>query len=407
MKICFCSLLLPNEKELLSKTKSKLSFSRHKFGMSVLEGVEENLKNDITVMNIINTVNFPKYKQLLFPTQRWSHNGQSKNFHIGYINLFGIKYLMQRSNLKRHLKKWIRQQPANEPLIIYVQDMYFPSVTAALSVSKKYANVKTCLMTGDLNGKYGLAPDSNPLKNKLIRLKDDYINKKIKQFNSFVLVTKYMADAMEVSDYPFTVMECLYSADQNHFSEIKNENHTEKTIFYAGALREEYGIIHLLRAFSLIKEENYRLLLAGGGDAVDDIKNYEKKDSRIKYLGFIAPSDVTAYQNAADVLVNPRTSEHEFVKYSFASKNMECLASGKPYIAHKLPCNPPEYDEYIQYPDNDSDEALKDKIIEVCNMDALQKDLLCKKSRDFILNEKNPKNQCAKIVQMLKKISEE
>lgn len=404
MKICFCSLLLPNEEELLSKTKAKLSFSRHKFGLSVLEGLEENLKGNLTVMNIINTVNFPKYKQLIFKTQCWSHNKKAKDYHLGYVNLFVIKYLTQAFTLKRKLEKWIKQHPAQEKLILYVQDMYFPSIMAVLSVCKKYKNVKTCLMTGDLTGKYGLTPDSNPLKSKLILLKDKYVNKKIKLFDSFVLVTKYMANAMGVSDYPYTVMECLYSVDANDLSKVNNKNQLEKTLFYAGALREEYGIIHLLRAFSLIQDSSYRLLLAGGGEAVEVIKKWIKKDKRIKYLGFISPSEVTAYQEISDVLINPRTSEHEFVKYSFASKTMECLVSGKPYIAHKLPCNPPEYDAFIQYPENESDEALRDKMIEVCEMEKKEKDLLCEKSRKFIIEEKNPKKQCEKIVKMLKKI---
>lgn len=403
MKICYCSLLLPEPEKLMSKTKSKLSFSRHKFGLSVLEGLEANAKEPVTVMNIINTVNYPKYKQLFFRTQKWSHNEHAKDLHIGYVNLFAIKYITQYLGLKRRLKRWIKEN-ANDNLIIYVQDMYFPSVCAATSVAKKYPNVKTCLMTGDLNGKYGLAPDSSPLKNFLIKKKDGYINQKVQDFDSFVFVTKYMAEALNVAEKPYTVMECLYSAQENSLSPIDNSDKPEKIIFNAGALREEYGIHHLLRAFSLIEDEHYRLWIAGGGSAVEEIKKYEEKDSRIRYLGFISPNKVEQYQNMSTALINPRTSEHEFVKYSFASKNMECLASGKPYIAHKLPCNPPEYDEYVQYPSDESDEALKAKMIEVCEMSREEKDMLCKKCRNFILNEKNPQKQCKKVVEMLERL---
>ena len=403
MKVCYCSLLLPDAEKLMSKTKSKLSFSRHKFGVSVLEGIDYNLNGNVTVFNIINTVNFPAYKQLIFRSEDWSHNNKSKNRHIGYINLFIIKYITQYIMLKRNLKRWIKENSEDE-LVIYVQDMYFPSVCASLSVAKKRKNIKTCLMTGDLNGKYGLAHDSNGFKNWLLKKKDDYINKKIKTFDSFVLVTKFMAEAMGVQDKPTAIMECLYSPGNSELYDVSNKDTTEKIIFNAGAIREEYGISHLLRAFSMIEDEHYSLWIAGGGDGVNEVKEYEKKDSRIKYLGFITPKQVEEYQQKATVLINPRTSEHEFVKYSFASKNMECLASGKPYIAHKLPCNPPEYDEFIQYPVDETDEALKNKIIEVCEMSSHEKNEIATRSRNFILDEKNPQKQCEKIVEMLKKL---
>lgn len=400
MKICYCSLLLPDAEKLMRKTKSKLSFSRHKFGTNILEGLDYNSNGNVTVFNIINTVNFPQYKQLIFKTEEWSHNNKSQNRHVGYINLFIVKYITQYLMLKKNLKRWIKEN-GDEQLVIYVQDMYFPSVCAALATAKKRKNVKTCLMTGDLNGKYGLASDCSKFKNWLIEKKDNYINKKIKEFDSFVLVTKFMAEAMGVQDKPNTIMECLYSPENSKLYEVDNKETSEKIIFNAGAIREEYGISHLLRAFSMIQDENYRLWIAGGGDGVDEVKEYEKKDSRIKYLGFISPKQVEEYQQIATALINPRTSEHEFVKYSFASKNMECLASGKPYIAHRLPCNPVEYDDFIQYPINETDEALKDEIIKVCEMTKQERDKIGIKSRNFILKEKNPMKQCKKIYDML------
>jgi glycosyltransferase involved in cell wall biosynthesis len=406
MKICFCSLLLPDAEKLMCKTKCKLPISRHKFGMNVLKGLEANCPGDITVMNIINTVNFPKYKQLVFPTENWSHNEKSTDYHIGYINLFGIKYLTQYHNLKKHLKAWAKANP-NEKLVIYVQDIFFPSVMAALSVAKKFPNIKTCLMTGDLYGKYGLSPNCNPLKNWLLSQKDKFVETRIPQFDSYVLATKYMAQAMGVQDKPVTVMECLYAPETSQLPEIQNRTAKEKIIFYAGAVREEYGILHLIRAFSLISDPNYRLWIAGGGAGAKAVQKAAESDPRIVFLGFISPREVLERQQLATLLVNPRTSENEFSKYSFASKNMECLASGKPYVAHKLLCNPPEYDHYICYPDAETDEALAKKMVEVCEMSSSERDELAQRSRDFILQEKNPHSQCKKVVEMLREISSE
>lgn len=105
----------------------------------------------------------------------------------------------------------------------------------------------------------------------------------------------------------------------------------------------------------------------------------------------------------ATVLVNPRTTELEFVKYSFASKTLECLASGKPYIAHKLPCDPPEYNGPIIYADNESDEAVAAKIVEICELPDNERDEIGQKAREFVLTQKKPKVMCKKIVDMLYK----
>lgn len=114
-----------------------------------------------------------------------------------------------------------------------------------------------------------------------------------------------------------------------------------------------------MNAFTSISGKEYRLWLAGDGNAVPYLKEIMKKDCRIEYLGFLTPIQVDERQKRATALISPRIAgNYEYVKYSFPSKTMECLASGKPYIAHKLPCDPDEYGSVIQYAENESDEAL-------------------------------------------------
>lgn len=85
---------------------------------------------------------------------------------------------------------------------------------------------------------------------------------------------------------------------------------------------------------------------------------------------------------------------------------MECLASGKPYIAHRLPCDPPEYGDYIQYADNETDEGLCKKIIEICELPQRKRDELGKRAQRFIQSEKNPNVMCKCIVEMWQRMVE-
>ena len=194
-------------------------------------------------------------------------------------------------------------------------------------------------------------------------------------------------------------MECPYKISFLKET-IEDKEKDRKVIMYAGTLQEDYGLWHLIHAFLLICDDKYFLQIAGSGDMAEEIKQLSEKNDRIQYLGFISPAEVSEYQQRADILVNPRTSAYEFVKYSFPSKIMEYLASGTPYVGHRLPCIPSEYDLYIQYPKDESDEALMEKIVEICELSLEERKAIGEKARNFIIEEKNPKVMCKKIVHM-------
>ena len=414
MKVAYCSLLLPEEKKLSERSKKRLSgISLHKFTHAVIGGLDKNLPaNSLSIFNIINTVNYPNFPDLVFKTEKWSHIRDSEDWHIGYINLFGIKYITQSIGLYLKLKKWINS--IDMPCcIICVHHIYFPSMFAAYLLKQKYRQkVRICLITGDMTGKFGLVSQYKPnLKQYMITGMNKMIDAIAKRFDCFVFATRAMASAFGVENKPFVVLECAYLEPEylslSRDIMFKQLPHNKKIIFYAGALREEYGIPHLLRAFSMIDSGNYCLWLAGDGNAVPIIKKYPHHCENIEDLGFLTPHAVEARQQVATVLISPRTSQLEFVKYSFPSKTMECLASGKPYIAHKLPCDPPEYAHYIQYASNESDEALKDKIVEICNLSQEERDAIGARAKDFVLKEKNPYVMTKRIVKMWKAIVNE
>lgn len=410
MNIAYCSLLLPEEKKLSERTKERLSgISLHKLSTAVISGIEHNTDKPVSIFNIINTLNYPKFPQIIFKTENWSHVNGGKDWHIGYVNLIGIKYLTQAWNQYRKLDAWIKEH-SGERCLICVHHIYYPSMLAATMIKKRYGErVITCLMTGDMNGKYGLVSQFKPnLKQRMLHFVENCIDTMAQKFDCFIFVTKEMAKGFHVEKKPFVVMECTYTAPI-YISERESLNLTgaeERIIFYAGALREEYGVIHLLRAFSLIKDNRYRLWLAGGGAAESRIREFADRDRRIEFLGFITPQEVDRRQKAATVLISPRTAQYEFVKYSFPSKTMECLASGKPYIAHRLPCDPPEYGDYIQYADNETDEGLCKKIIEICELPQRERDVLGKRAQRFIQSEKNPNVMCKCIVEMWQRMVE-
>lgn len=393
MKVAYCSLLLPKEKKIAERTKERLSgISNHKVTVAEIAGIDTNLGTAVDIFNIINAVNFPKFPQILFKSEKWNHSKEKNHvdYHLGYVNIFGIKYITQYLKMYRYLKKWIKDL-GTQSGVICVHNIYLPNMYASVRLKRKYKDkVKICLNTGDIPGNFGLKSQNNKnLKQFLIEnFVDKNVMKLAKKFDCFVFVTDAMANAFEVEDKPYTVVECAYTPTLDYKISRKCEAN-EKIIFYAGSIREEYGISHLLRAFSMIKGLNYKLIICGGGPAEKIVNEYAKKDTRVCYLGFISPQEVLKYQMQATVLVSPRESKYEYVKYSFPSKSVDSLASGIPYIAHRLPCDPPEYEDYILYA-KETDEGLRDKIVEICEMSDWERKRIGEKAKRFILEEKTP-----------------
>ena len=122
----------------------------------------------------------------------------------------------------------------------------------------------------------------------------------------------------------------------------------------------------MLNSFNLLPTtNNYQLWICGNGDAKDVVEELAKKDSRIKYYGLIPRDEVLKLQQEADLLINPRFSTDEYTLYSFPSKTIEYMLSSTPVLMHRLPGIPDEYEPYIFYGEDESDEGFAKKIYEI------------------------------------------
>ena len=398
MKYIFCGYMFPEVEADIKKMKTPPSVSAHKFQINILKGLIEN-GQDVYVLNIPRYRYYPHLRKIIIKSSKFLLDGKQYGQNVGFLNLPGINYITQYFALKRATTRCLKENTGECTTLISFNG-YLPRDKAMLEIKRKNKNILLCNVLGDLHGKYGTRVEYG-LKKKIVSCIENKDDELLKEYDAFAFLTKYMTTALGVEQKPSVIVEGMF-ADPIEKSETVPTD--EKVIFYAGAVSLLYDIRHLLDAFEMVKGSNYRLRIAGSGDAVDTVKEYAIQDPRIEYLGRIAPSEVASHQQRATVLVNPRTSGHEYVKYSFPSKNMECLASGKPCIAHDLICNPPEYKEYIQYPADESDEALAHKIVEICELPEAERAAIGRRAREFILREKNPKKQMEKVVRMLQTV---
>ena len=218
----------------------------------------------------------------------------------------------------------------------------------------------------------------------------------IDEIDSFVLLTSQMKDRLNVRNRPWMLMEGIYENRKYNF-----DNEKSKAILYSGKLDNRFGIKELLFAFMKIDIKDVQLWICGIGSERKIVEECMKKDSRIKYFGFVDQQKVFEMQRKALLLVNPRKPEGEYTKYSFPSKTMEYMASGTPVVMYDLPCIPVSYKPYLILLKDQRGDELKDVLIEWLNKPREYLDLFGNQAKDFILKYKTSEKQIKRFVEFL------
>lgn len=390
--IIFLSGLFPKqqEEEILNDSKGVIQFAANTLQWAILEGlIENNCK--MKSLNLPFVGSYPsKYLRKSFLERVFLYaNVEIKNVHFSNIILY--KFFSRYINLKKELNKIALK---NEVLLIYSMNLSF--VLAAVQTKRRYKNVKICLIVPDLP--QFMNETQNVFYKILKNVEIHYLKKYLKKIDYFVLLTKAMASYLEIENKPWVVVEGIASQTKRVHINRQDE---EVVLLYTGTLAKRYGIINLLKAFKEIPNKNFRLFISGDGDGKAEINEAIKVDSRIKYYGQLANSEILKMQSDADILVNPRLPDLEFTKYSFPSKTMEYLSSGTATIMYRLDGVPEEYYPYFFTPDTTSVEDLKSKILEISKFEKSYLTVFGKAAQKFIEDNKNAKIQTEKIINLL------
>ena len=77
------------------------------------------------------------------------------------------------------------------------------------------------------------------------------------------------------------------------------------------------------------------------------------------------------------------------------------MVSGTPVLTTDLPGMPQEYKDYVFIIEDYSHEGIKEKLIEIADMDKKKLDEVGIKAREFVLTKKNNTVQASRIVEMI------
>lgn len=389
MKVNFIGGFFPKNRisEYVKNSSGEVHYAANSLQQSIITGLESFESVSTNLITLPFLINFPAYKEKVI-------RGEATEDYriVPYINIKFIDNISKAVNLRKVIKREIKNE-TDDVLLIYGLFDYF-----LLSIPKHYKN-KVCLIVPDLPRMMG--GDMNKLKVKIyIWYVETIIRRNIKKVDCFVFLSKSMNEIVNVYNKPWVVVEGIYNNKQDIARQDKEQ---EKVILYTGTLDRRYGILDLLKAFTIISKDNYRLWICGEGEGKKNVERFAEKDSRINYFGQIPTEKVLELQKRATILVNPRKNDSEYTKYSFPSKTMEYLASGTPTVMYKLDGVPEEYYPYFFSPEDNSVQALSRELIKVAELPDSSLLNFGQKAKEFIVQYKNPTVQVGKILTLIEK----
>lgn len=376
-------------------------FAAHNFDSAVLNGFAQQDDIDFHCISVPGCGSFPNNNKR-FLTKPEVYELFGENVHsIGFCNLV----ILNKISIILHLAKAIIHFSKNSQH--EVVDVVISTATIYLQIAFRLARffsskkLRLTTIICDVPVIMDEMSQSRSLKMKIRSLMDKYCMKLLNKSNFLVLMTEQTMDFFN-KDINHIVMEGIYKVP-GIVNPITDRTDGKEIILYAGTISRQFGILNLVSAFEQI--DNYdsdsELWICGSGDTKQILEEKSATNPRIKFFGLVAVERARSFQQEATILVNPRTSEGAYTKYSFPSKTMEYLASGKSVIMNAIPCIPIEYFNYAFAPQNEAVEELSKTIQMVMAMDKKDRIERQVKGREFIYNHKNSKTQVGRIIQMI------
>lgn len=403
VNICLLFGIFPHslKSEIEQKSKGAIQYAADALQKSFIAGLTEHY-NNVNIVNLPFISSYPRYyKEMKAPKgfiDKVKDGVEGKSY--SYINMPFVKFPSKRLSALRGLKEWGNKVNGQKVIIIY--SAHSPLIKAAVKYKEQFdRGTKIILIVPDLPE--FMAQKRSGYIEFLKKIDEHSLWKLYRKIDGFILLTEFMRERLPISDKPYRVIEGIFNPNDQHEAEYQ----TKRTIFYGGTLARRYGVMNLVNAFIKVDKHDYILEICGMGDTKEDICKIASEYPNIHYLGRLTREEVLIKQREASLLVNPRTPEGEFTRYSFPSKTMEYLASGVPTLLYKLPGIPDEYYNYCYSITDLGEDALASKIKEILDKPDNEIKELGNNAKDFILNKKNPIEQCIKLRDLISEITKD
>jgi len=386
---------------VINNDKSFPQLAANKLGWMFIDGFESHFGRHLTVFSVINVSSYPGFSKILISARPATTRSGNDLVYIPYVNIKYLKHAMIVLTAFLMLMKWAtRFGKQKKVLVSYSMYAPFPVLSRLMAV---FFRVKTILIVPDVP-EYMRIGTFTPWHMKVIlkinQMQSYYFTK---YMDGYVFLTKYMTEKFPVKKGRFAVVEGCVEAAGDAAGRKKGSRRKEsgRILLYAGQLNSEYGVGLLLSAFRGIDNPDFRLWIFGDGPMREEVIRHCGRDNRIEYRGVVNSDELSGIYQEVTAVINPRTSGGIFTRYSFPSKILDYLKSGKPAILCKLDGIPEEYFRYAYVIEEENEKGFAKKIVEVLSKTDAELDSFGEKARSWVEENKNSRTQVGKIVRII------
>lgn len=279
---------------------------------------------------------------------------------------------------------------------ILVYSAHVPFMIAAVLAGRVFGRRQLAIIVLDLPeymGAMGLAQKLFGGINQML------FYKLIRFFDKVVVLTAAMIPRLGIEPANTVVVEGIVTPGDHNATRVDTSG--ESIFLYTGTLALRYGIKELVDGFQMVDSDDTALWVCGAGEGADYVAAAAAADPRIRFFGQVDRSKALELQAQASFLVNPRGGEDEFVRYSFPSKVMEYLASGRPTIMYHLPGIPNDYDGHYLPISADGAAGIASALTAALAMTPDARAAMGNAAESFVRANKGPREQVRRIIDLL------
>jgi glycosyltransferase involved in cell wall biosynthesis len=396
--LLLCGYFEPKyQEEIGRKTKTWVENAANTFQERLIEGLTSQ---DIS-LTVISAPLFgawpTAYSDIYFNGFEAGESDQNIEY-VTFNNVWGYRNISRASSLKKSVNRFLKTSSDSEKAII-IYGAHTPYMEAACYAKKICPSIHLCLVLPDLPQYMNLSRNSHPVYDFFKRIDIQKMQRLNLSIDSYMLLTKHMGEAFGIGGRPYIVVEGL----SNGVFCAPCITTGIKKVAYAGKLEESFGVKRLVEAFKMLDNDSVELVICGGGELVEYIRSCSKSDKRITYKGIVPAEEAREILQNAFVLVNPRTNDSDYTKYSFPSKNIEYLQTGNTVVGYMLDGIPEDYTNFMICPDGSSVNALKNALEKALKLSDTDRRATSEKAKNYILAHCEKNSVAKQLIDMIAK----
>ncbi len=314
---------------------------------------------------------------------------------ISYLNFPIVKQLWQIVNVYRTAKKMVIKEKADTVFCFNL----FPQIGIPMRwLKRKFPYLDTVCLLADLP-----IDDNTERKGVSVWLRNIMEKstwKSMKVCDKYIVLNKEVIRKYLPNKEYIVIDGGVSDDDVKKYEDYvaKNEEHS---IMYCGALTEYNGILNLLQAMQLVKDEDIYLDIYGGGYLEDVVRSAAQQRRNIRYHGRVDNQTIIKKQREAWLLINPRVINDPIAEVTFPSKTFEYMLSGTPVLTTRLNGYSEEYDGKMIFTESDSAEKIAEGIEKVKRMGKEELQSISCEAKKFVVEKRCWSVQSKKIADFI------